>query len=72
MRKKKNLLNLAYANSKYWGRHIIILAGKIFSTKTGKEASKLLEILVKKYPKETPTITYIPKADALILFYYED
>lgn len=46
---------------------MIILGGKIFAAKTGAAASKLLENLVRKYPHETPTLTYIPKADALIL-----
>lgn len=56
------------SNPRYKGRHIVVVAGKVFAAKTGKEASKILDKLEKKYPKEIPAITYIPKADALILW----
>lgn len=56
------------SNPRYKGKHIVVVAGKVFATKTGKEASKILDKLEKKYPKEIPAITYIPKADSLILW----
>ncbi|OGC06229.1 hypothetical protein A2230_03095 [candidate division WOR-1 bacterium RIFOXYA2_FULL_36_21] len=68
MANQKRLIDLIYSNSKYFGRHVVIIHGKIYSAKTGKEASRILEKAVKKYPLETPTITYVPKADSLILF----
>lgn len=51
----------------YRGRHIIMLGGKVFTAKTGTQANKILDKLEKKYPKEIPAITYVPKADTLIL-----
>ena len=69
MKKKINskvLFKKIYADSRYKGKHIIIIGGKIFATKTGLSASKMLEELLKKYPGSTPTLTYIPKADTLI------
>lgn len=63
----KKLINLAYADPKYRGKHVVIFGDKIYSAKNGKLASKLLEKLVKKFPDETPIISYIPKSDALIL-----
>jgi len=65
---KKDLISLIYSKSKYWGKHVIILGDRIFTAKTGTTASRLLEKLIMKYPHETPVITYVPKADALILF----
>jgi len=59
-----NIMN----NPTYKGKHVIVIAGKVFTAKTGKAADKLLDKLEKKYPRETPAITYIPKADALILW----
>ncbi len=53
---------------KYKGKHVIVMAGEIFTAKTGKEANKILDRLEKQYPSETPAITYIPKADTLILW----
>lgn len=57
------------SNPRYKGRHLIVIAGKVFAAKTGKEANKILDKLEKKYPNEIPAITYIPKADALILWF---
>lgn len=53
---------------RYRGKHIIMIAGKVFTAKTGKEASKIFDKVTKKYPGKSPTITYIPKEDALILW----
>lgn len=64
----KNLVSKVYSDPKYSGKHIIIMKGKIYATKTGQAKSELLEKLLKKYPKEIPTITYIPAEDSLILF----
>ena len=65
----KNLISKVYKNPKYKGRHIIIIGGKIYATKTGRAKTEILEKLLKKYPKEIPTITYIPTEDSLILFF---
>jgi hypothetical protein len=70
MKKKVTSLNLitqAYHNPKFSGKHVIVIGGKIYATKTGRASSELLEKLSKKYPKETPLITYIPIEDSLIL-----
>lgn len=57
-----------FTNPHYRGKHIVMIAGKIFTAKTGKEASKLFDRATKKYPGKTPTITYVPKENALILW----
>lgn len=54
-------------NPRYRGKHIIMIKGKIYTAKNGKEASLLFDQLTKKYPGQIPTLTYIPKEDALIL-----
>jgi len=58
-----NVLN----NPQYRGKHVIVIAGKVYTAKSGLEANRVLDKLEKLYPKETPAITYIPKADTLIL-----
>ena len=65
----KNLISKIYKDPKYKGKHIIIIGGKIYATKTGRAKTEILEKLLKKYPKEIPTITYIPTEDSLILFF---
>lgn len=56
---------LAKWNS-YKGKIVAVVGKKIFSAKTGKEAQKLISKIEKDYQK-TPLVTYIPKADTLIL-----
>lgn len=62
------LISQAYQDPKYQGKHIIVIAGKIYATKTGMAQVTLLERLMKKYPRSKPSITYVPEADTLILF----
>lgn len=62
------LISQAYQDPKYQGQHIIVIAGKIYATKTGMAQVALLERLMKKYPRSKPSITYVPAADTLILF----
>jgi len=57
------------ANPKYRGKHLVMIAGEVFAAKTAKEAVKIFDRLTKKYRNQTPTITYIPKADTLILWF---
>lgn len=52
---------------RYKGFHVIVIHGKVFKARTGEEASKILDNVRQKYPKEIPAITYIPDADTLIL-----
>ena len=69
--KNKKLLLSALSSPKYRGKHIVIVKDKIFSAQTGQAATKIFKEVVKKYPKEKPTITYVPKDGSLILFLIE-
>lgn len=62
----QTLLNKAYGDKQYKGKHIVIAGGKIFASKTAKKAGDILDEVIKKFPKDTPNITYIPQADTLI------
>jgi len=61
------LLSKVFKDPKYGGKHVIIIGGKVYATKTGAAASELLEKLLKKHPKEVPNITYVPGEETLIL-----
>lgn len=63
--KKLTMINII-SDPKYKGNHLIVVAGKVFTAKTGEGASKILEKIRREYPKETPEITYIPKADEAV------
>lgn len=52
---------------RYRGKHIVVLGDRIFTSKTGREASILLDKLTERHPGQSVTVSYIPKADALIL-----
>ena len=49
-----------FKNSKYRGRHIVLVNNKIFTAKTGEGASKILTEVRVKYPDQTPEIAYLP------------
>ncbi len=50
----------------YKGKHFVLVAGKVFTARTGEGAAKILEEVDRDYPDEVPAITYIPDADTLI------
>jgi len=66
--KKKITMEIVMNDPKYRGYHVIVSAGKVFKAKTGERASKILDEVRRKYPKDIPAITYIPDADTLILW----
>lgn len=67
---KKNSLDILQivSNPKYRGRHLVMIASRVFAAKTAKQAAKIFAKVTKQYAHHTPTITYIPKADTLILY----
>lgn len=65
---KKITMEKIINNPRYKGKHVIVIAGKVFTARTGREAAKILTQVEKKYPREIPAITYLPKADTLILW----
>lgn len=68
MKSKKITMELVMNDPQYRGYHVVVVAGNVYKSKTGKGASKILDETHKKYPKEIPAITYIPDADTLILW----
>lgn len=68
--KKKSLLladtKNVFEDPKLKGKHIIMIAGHIFTARTGKDAIKIFNKVTKQYPGQQPTVTYIPKAKSLI------
>jgi len=56
------------SDPKYKGKHVVVVAGNVFTAQTGEGASKILDAVDEKYPDEVAAITYIPDADTLILF----
>lgn len=57
-----------FQNPRYRGKHIILAAGKVYTAKTGGEATKILRKLEKTHPDVTPEVAYLPKARSLILW----
>lgn len=55
-----------FKNPHYRGKHVILAAGRLYTTKTGEGAAEILARIRKKYPKVTPEIAYLPKAHSLI------
>lgn len=65
---KRSLMEKILSDPKYKGKHIVVVADKVFTANTGEGASHILARLRKENPVITPAITYIPDADTLILW----
>lgn len=55
-----------FKNPRYRGKHVIIVAGHIFTAKTGEGAAKILREAEKKFPKATPEVAYLPKGTLIV------
>ncbi|MBI5465259.1 hypothetical protein HY946_01465 [Candidatus Gottesmanbacteria bacterium] len=66
---KKITMETVMDDPRYRGYHVIVVDGKVFKARTGEEASKILDGVRIKFPKQIPEITYIPDADTLILWF---
>ena len=64
---KKVTMTEVFKDPKYKGEHVILAAGKVYTTKTGEGATKILQKIREKYPDITPEVAYLPKAHSLIL-----
>lgn len=65
--KKKIVMMDIFKNPFYRGKHVILAAGKVYTSKTGKGAAKILEKVRKKHPKAIPEVAYLPKTHSLVL-----
>lgn len=64
---KKHMMIEIMGDPTFMGKHVILVKDKVFTARTGTQASKIINKLEKKYPNEILQITYVPKADTLIL-----
>ena len=56
------------ANPRYRGKHLIVIEGKVFVARSAADATRLFDRVTQAHRRATPTLLYIPKADALILW----
>lgn len=53
---------------KYEGKQVVVMGGKIYILPyDDKKSKELLNKLLSKHPKSTPTITFVPKHGTYIL-----
>jgi hypothetical protein len=57
-----------FKNPRYRGKHVILVAGKVYTAKTGEGAARILKNLEETHPNITPEVAYLPKARSLILW----
>jgi len=63
-----NLVQRLAANPRYRGKHLIIIAGRVFAARSAAEATRLFDRLAKTHRRTIPTLLYVPRADALIVW----
>lgn len=69
MKQRKNghqLLVRVYANPRYRGKHVIVVDDKVFVARSATDAPRLFDRVIRAYPRSTPTLVYVPRADALV------
>lgn len=55
-----------FSNPRYQGKHVLMVKRNVYAVKTAREASQLFDKLLKD-TGTVPTVTFVPKAQALIL-----
>lgn len=67
--KSRNITMMdVFKNPRYRGKHVILVAGKVYTAKTGEGAARILKNLEETHPNVTPEVAYLPKARSLILW----
>jgi hypothetical protein len=61
------LLRRVLRSASYRGKHVILVHGKVYAATSSVEMRRLFERVIKEFPGETPTLAYVPRADALVL-----
>ncbi|MBI5652559.1 MAG: hypothetical protein HZC40_19235 [Chloroflexi bacterium] len=54
--------------SEFRGKYVVIVGTRVFTAKTGAQASRLLTKVRKNFPGKTPLATFWPKEGTLILW----
>jgi hypothetical protein len=68
VRNDRRMLTQVYANPRYRGKHLIIVGSEVFVARSAADAPRLFDRVIQTHPRSTPTLVYVPKADALILW----
>ena len=57
-----------FKDPRYRGKHVVLVAGRIYTAKTSDGVSSILKKTEKRYPNDTPEYAYLPKARSLTLW----
>jgi hypothetical protein len=60
-------MSQVFNNPQYRGKHVIVVGNEVYTARTGKKASQIIDKAHREHPDTTLRITYVPDADALIL-----
>lgn len=61
------LQTLRARKDKYRGKNVIVIGKEIYPIENGEQAARLLEELRKKYPTQSPLLTYVMGEETYIL-----
>ncbi len=63
------LRTLKAHENEFRGKNVIVIGKEIFAIENGEQAARLLEELLKKYPKRTPLLAYVMEDETYILWH---
>ena len=55
-----------FKNPRYRGKHVILIAGKVYTAKTGEGAAAILKEVRRKHPNITPEVAFLPKGHLIV------
>lgn len=65
---KRITMHDVFGNPRYRGKHVVLIANKVFTANTGQGVSQILDNVRKKFPRQIPEVAYLPKSRTLILW----
>jgi hypothetical protein len=63
----ERLLEKVRKTARFRGKHVVLIHGRVYGATSGSDLQRLIETARKQFPQDTPTLIYVPRADALIL-----
>jgi hypothetical protein len=62
------LQTLKAHENEFRGRNVIVIGKEIYAIENGEQAVRLMEELLKKYPKRAPLLAYVMEDETYILW----
>ncbi len=63
------LRTLRTHENEFRGKNVLVIGNEIYAIESGEQAARLLEELLRKYPKKAPLLAYVMEDETYILWH---